>query len=143
MKRFFLISIIAVFLAACGDSSVDKALDQVDKALQKVEKNKGAMTESDWQNLNTELEAPLKVLSEAIESDKVGAVQKLKIVTVTAKWAAVIMEAGFNQIEIETGIDRENWGTELEKAAEELEKAAQELENASQDLENAADEAGE
>ena len=129
MKKIIIISIIAAIFAGCGGSSqVDKAVTQVEKALEKVEKNKGKMTESDWKALEKETEEPLKVIADALEENKIGIVAKMKVVALAAKWTAVVMEAGFSEIEKQTGIEREKWGDELEKAAKELEKAAHELE---------------
>ena len=118
-------------------------LSQVEKALAKVEKNKGKMTEEDWRNLEKEVEAPLKVISEALESDKVGIIGKMKILAVTAKWATVLAEAGLSELEKRTGVEREKWANELEKAATEfgsqIEQAAKEFESENgSDLEKAA-----
>jgi len=137
MKRIVIISIIAVFFVGCGggsSSNLDKSISQVEKALEKVEKNKGQMTVDDWNNLEKELEEPLKVISDALDSDKVGVMAKMKIVAVAAKWAAVLAEAGAKEIEKQTGITRENWGNELEKVVKELEKATDELEKATNEL---------
>ena len=135
MKRIIIVGIIAAIICAgCGgSSSVDKAISQVEKALEKVEKNKGNMTQSDWQSLEKEVEEPLQVIADALEKNKVGVMDKLKVVTLVAKWSAVVMEAGFTEIEKETGINRENLGAELEKAAKELEKAAEGIEKAAKD----------
>jgi len=131
MRKLIIISIIAAIFAGCGGtSSVDRAITQVEKALEKVEKNKGNMTEADWRSLEQEVEESLQVIANAIESNKVGMMERLKLMTLAAKWATVTMEVGLSEIEKQTGIDRENWGDELEKAAKEIEKAAQELEKA-------------
>lgn len=136
MKRLVVIgAIVAIFVGCGGSSSIDKAVGQIEKAIEKVEKNKGKMTENDWHNLEKEVEEPLKILADALEKDKVGAIQKLKLMTLTAKWATVVIAAGVTEIEKSTGINRENWETELEKAAQELEKAAQEIEKAAQGVE--------
>ena len=128
--------IVAICAACGGGSSVDQSISKVEKALKKVEKNKGKMTEADWRNLEKEIEEPLKVIADALESDKVGVVGKMKIIAVTAKWATVLAEAGLSELEKRTGIERENFGTELEKAAKELEKASKDIEkNAGGDLE--------
>ena len=144
MKKLIIMGIIVAICAACGGrSSVDKAISQVEKALEKVEKNKGKMTDDDWRALEKEVEAPLKVISEALDNDRVGIVGKVKIVAVTAKWATVLAEAGISELEKRTGIEREKWAGEIEKAAKEiggeLEKAAREIENseAGSDLEKA------
>ncbi len=113
-----------VFAGCVGKSEIDKALEQMDKVIAKVEKNKGNMTQADWQALEREAEAPLAVLNKAAEEDKIGPIQKLKIVTISAKWATILIDAGFSEIEKQTGIDRKDFGKELEKAAEELKKTA-------------------
>jgi len=138
MKRLVIFCIIVVIFAGCGgSSSIDKAISQVEKALENVEKNKGKMTENDWHNLEKEVEQPLLIIHNALESNKIGAIQKIKLITVTAKWAAVLMEAGLSEIEKITGTAIENWETELEKMAKELENFSQEFEKAANELENA------
>ena len=142
MKKLFIAGMIVAVCAACGGgSSLDQSISKVEKALEKVEKNKGKMTEADWHNLEKEVEEPLKVIAEALESDKVGLVGKMKIITVTAKWATVLAEAGLSELEKRTGIERENLGTELEKAAKEIEKnTGGDLEKLGAELEKAAKE---
>ncbi len=124
IRIVLLVIVVAVFaFAGCGGKSeIDKALEQMDKVIAKVEKNKGNMTQVDWQALEKEVEAPLAVLNKAAEEGKIGAIQKLKIVTISAKWATILMDAGLSEIEKQTGVDREDFGKELEKATEELEK---------------------
>jgi len=134
MKKLIVIGLIVAICTACGGgSSVDKAISQVEKALENVEKNKGKMTEDDWKNLEKEVEAPLKVISEALDNDKVGIVGKMKILAVSAKWATALTEAGVRELERRTGIERENLAGEIEKASKELsselEKVAKELED--------------
>ena len=142
MKKLIFAVIIVALCASCGGgSSVDSSISKVEKALEKVEKNKGKMTEADWRNLEKEVEEPLKVISEALEKDKVGLVGKMKIIAVTAKWATVLAEAGISELERKTGIERENFGKELEKAAKELEKnAGGDLEKLGKELEKAVKE---
>ena len=145
MKKLIIIGVIAAIFAGCGgSSSVDRAISQVEKALEKVEKNKGKMTETDWQNLEKEVEEPLQAIANALESNKVGAMERIKLVAVMAKWSTVVMEAGLAEIEKQTGIDRENWGSELENVSKELEKAFEgvdksELEKAAKELEKAVE----
>jgi hypothetical protein len=138
MKKFIISCIIVAVCTACGGgSSVDKAISQVEKAIVKVEKNKGKMIEEDCKNLEKEVEAPLKVISDALENDKVGVVGKMKILAVSAKWATVLATAGVKELEKQTGVAMEDWGKELEKAGKELEKngITEELEKAAKELE--------
>ena len=137
MKKLVIFCIVAAMFAACGGGSpVDKAISDMEKAFAKYEKNKGNLTADDWANLEKEVEEPLKVLNDAAESGKLGVMQQLKITAAIVKWAAVAMEAGFLEIEKETGINRENWGEELEKA---IKEATQEIEKAAEGIEKAAE----
>ena len=123
-----IIAIIVAICAGCGgSSSVDKAIKQVEKALEKVDKNKGKMTEADWKALEKEVEEPLRVLNKALVENKVSVMGRIKVMALVAKCATVMMEAGFTEIEKQTGVQRDNWGRELEKAAKEIEKATKEL----------------
>ena len=138
MRKFIIISIIAALIAGCGASQLDTAISKVEKAIEKVEKNKGNMTAEEWEALGKELEQPLQVIGEAIESDKVGTVKKLKLIALAGKWSTVLMTAGFKHLGKELGVDVENpedleqLGKEFEKFAneysEEINKAVEELE---------------
>ena len=87
------------------------------------------MTPEDWTALEKEVEAPLQIINNALENNQVGVMNTLKVITLVGKWAAVATEYGFSQLEKETGIDRENFGEELEKAAQELQKSMENLQN--------------
>ena len=127
MKRFIIISIIVVICTGCGgSSSLDKAISQVEKTLEKVEKNKGNMTQSDWETLGKEMEEPLQAISKSIEDNKIGMMERLKLTALVAQWSVVVMEAGLTEMEKQTGINRENLGDEIEKAVKELERIASE-----------------
>ena len=133
MKKIIIIGVIVAICAGCGGgSSLDKSVSQVEKALEKVEKNKGKMSEEDWKNLEKELEEPLQVIANALESDKVGVLAKVKIVALAARWTAALAEAGINEIEKQTGVSRDNWEAELDKVVKELEKVSSELEKAAE-----------
>jgi len=96
--KFIIMAVAIVFIAvSCGKaSSVDAALSQIEKAIDKVEKNKTSMTEADWEAFSEELEQPAKVLSEALESNQVGAMKKIKISAVMLRYAAIIGEAAMH-----------------------------------------------
>jgi len=141
LSSLMAIIIVAImFVAGCGgsSSSLNQAINQVEKALEKVEKNKGNMTEADWNNLEKEVEEPLRIIGEAFENNLFKMTDRIKVAALTAKWAAVVMEAGFLEMERQTGINREELGTEfgveLEKASEELQKAAEEIRRALQGI---------
>ena len=98
--KIIIVVMATVFVAvSCSkSSSVDTALSQIEKAMDKVEKNKTSMTEADWEALSEELEQPAKVLNDALENDQVGALKKLKISAVMLRYVAVISEAALNTV---------------------------------------------
>jgi hypothetical protein len=126
MKKIYIFLMIAgvIILASCGGSPVDKAMNQIDDAIAKVEKKKANMTEADWLAVQKEVEEPLKVIADALEKDKVGALKKIKILATTARWATVLAEAGMNEMEKKAA----EFGKELENANRELEKMQQQTE---------------
>ena len=98
--KIVIVVIATVFIAvSCGKgSSVDAALSQIEKAMDKVEKNKTSMTEADWKALSEELEQPAKILSEALENNQVGTMTKLKITAVMLRYTAIASEAALHTI---------------------------------------------
>jgi len=125
MKKIFILGIIAMIFAGCGGSPVDNAISQIQKSTEKLQNGKGKMTEADWKVLQKETEAPLKVIADALEAGKVGAMDRIKVMAVMAQWTAAVMNAGFS---------------EALKQTDELGKS---LENASKALENdSVDESG-
>jgi len=117
-KNLFVLGVLLMVLVGCGGSSLDSAIGQVEKSTEKLEKSKGKMTEADWQSLQKETEAPLKVIADALQAGKVGAMDKIKIMAVMAQWSAAVMNAGFSEVVKQTNM----FGTQLENAAKELEK---------------------
>ena len=126
MKKLIIIGIIVAICVGCGgaDSPVEKAIDQVEKMLEKVEKDKDNMTEADWENILNEMEEPLQILVEALETNKIGMMERVKVVTLVSQFTAVIAEAGLIEIGESAGIDSEDFINELENAAKELENQA-------------------
>ena len=136
--------IIAFTTASCGGnkgSSVDAALSQIEKAMEKVEKNKTSMTQADWDALNEELEGPAKILNEALESDQVGTMKKLQISTVMLRYAAVIGTAAMHTVTEQIGethlVDSLSVvGEKLQEAlgSDEMQEAMQEMQKAMEGL---------
>jgi len=138
MKTNFKIIIAAIIIAfavvSCGNkgSSIDAALSQIEKAMDKVEKNKASMTEADWQALSDELEAPVKILNEALESDQVSTLKKLKISAAVLRCATVASEAALytltDSLSVVADELQEVFGSdEMKQAMQEFHKAAEEL----------------
>jgi len=144
MKSIFRISVLAIAImfaaVSCGSgNSVDSALSQIEKAMEKVEKNKTSMTEADWTALEKELEQPLQVLQEAMESNNVSWAKKMKISATMLRYTTVLTEAALNTAAKESGLAvdsissiskqvQEAMGSdEMKEAMQELQKAAEEL----------------
>ena len=118
MKKIFILGIIAMIFAGCGGgSSVSNAISQVEKSTEKLENSKGKMTDADWQALQKETEAPMKVIADALQAGKVGTMDRLKIIAVMARWSAAVMNAGFNEVAKQT----DDLGKSLENVSKELE----------------------
>ncbi|MDR1746426.1 MAG: hypothetical protein LBR49_04060 [Tannerella sp.] len=107
-KRVFISVFVGIVAIAClagcgGKNSVDGSIDKIESAIKKIEKNKTSMTEADWKQVNEELEEPCRVLKEALDSDRVGALKKLRITGVMIKFAAIAGEAGLHTAADELG----------------------------------------
>lgn len=135
MKKIITLLIYATtvaLLAACGGSgsSIDSALSQMEKAMEKVEKNKTSMTEADWRALNEELEEPSRILTEALENNDVGAMKKLKISAVVLRYAAVAGEAAFHTATDSLKNMMGDFPLQETLETDEMQQAIQELEKA-------------
>ena len=141
MKTNFKIIIAVIAMAlitvSCGKgSSIDAALSQIEKAMDKVEKNKTSMTEADWEALHEELEQSAKVLAEALESNQVGVVKKAKISMVMMRYVAVIGEAAMHTMKdaLQEQIEEAGDNAELKELLEsdELKQAMEALQTLGQ-----------
>jgi len=124
-KNLFVLGVLLMVLVGCGGSSLDNAISQVEKSTEKLTNSKGKMTEADWQSLQKETEAPLKVIADALQAGKVGAMDKIKIMAVMAQWSAAVMNAGFSEVAKQT----DELGKSLENASKELEKVSSNLDS--------------
>jgi 16S rRNA U1498 N3-methylase RsmE len=118
MKKLVIIFCIAVMCAACGSSPVDSSIRQVEKALERVEKNKDTMTKADWEALGKEIEEPLTVINAALEGDQIGVVGEVKVVMLVTKITTLMAEAGVQMLEQETGVKSEELMDAIKEAAE-------------------------
>jgi len=142
MKTNFKVIIAAIIVAfavvSCGNkgSSVDAALSRVEKAMDKVEKNKKSMTEADWQALSEDLEEHVNVLADAFESDKVSTLKKLKISAALLRHAAVLSEAAFYTLTDSLSVVADEWQDELKEVfdSDEMKQAIQEMQKAAEEL---------
>ena len=148
MKNFKIIIVaiaIAFVAVSCGKgSSVDAALSQIEKAMDKVEKNKTSMTEADWEALSADLEQPAKVLNDALESDQVSGLKKIKIAAVMVRYMAVAGEAALHTVtdELKLKMGESNDLLESIPAASELQEIikSDELNESVQEIQKALEE---
>jgi len=147
MKTNFKIIIAAIAIVftavSCGSgSSVDAALAQIEKTMDKVEKNKTSMTEADWKALGQELEQPLHTLNEALENDKVSALKKLKISATMLRYVAVAGEAALRTVadSLKLQMDETHFGDSISIAVDKLHEAfdSEEMKQAMEELQKAA-----
>ena len=145
--KLIIMAVAIVFVAvSCGKgSSVDAALSQIEKTMDKVEKNKTSMTEADWKALSEELEQPIKILDDALESNQIGAIKKIKISAVMLRYMTVVGEAAIHTVTDSLKVKLEEThlvdsisavsnklqevfeSDEIKRAMQELQKAAGEL----------------
>ncbi len=117
MKNLVIFVSVSLLVAACGASPVDSAIKQVEKALERVEKNKDTMTRADWEALDKELTPPLEVINTALENDEIGVVGKVKVVMLVAKVTTVMAEQGMKTLESEAGLKEGELMDALKQAA--------------------------
>jgi len=134
--RIIILAIAIMFVAvSCGGgNSVDAALAQIEKAMEKVEKNKTSMTEADWLALSEEIEQPLQVLNAALENNNVSGLKKIKISAVVLRYAALASEAAFHTVIQETNLVDSISKMQEIIGSEEMKEAMQELQKASEEL---------
>ena len=129
----FTVMMMAISCGGGGNSSVNAAISQMEKAIDRVEKNKTAMTEADWKALEAELKEPAAILEAALENNSVGMMEKLKITAVSLRYMTVLSEAALNTVNDSLSVINEQLqeqlnSDEMKEALKELEKGAKELE---------------
>jgi len=128
--------VVMMMAASCGgggNAAINTAISQMEKAIDRVEKNKGSMTEADWKALEKELEEPAAILEAALENNSVSTMEKLKITAVSIRYMAVLSEAALKTVNDSLSIYSEQIkeqlnSDEMKDALKELEKGAKEME---------------
>lgn len=84
-----LFALAAAAFVACGDKSEGKtALREMEKIVEKAEKDKDNLTADEWKELAASFEENEKIANEAIENKKIGVAGRMKFIALTARWAA-------------------------------------------------------
>ncbi len=76
-------------LTSCGRNEGEKALAEMEKIVEKAEKSKNELTADEWKELVVSFEEYEKVANEAAANGKLGVVDRVKLVALTARWATV------------------------------------------------------
>ena len=149
IAAFALLAVMTMAISCGGgSSSVDAALSQMEKAMDKVEENKTSMTEADWKALAAELEQPAKILEEAVESNSLGAMARLRITAAMMRYVAILSEAALHTVTDSLNVHMEEFNEKMEEmnlsdslsiVGDQLKEAlnSEELKNAVQELQNA------
>ena len=149
VAAFVLLAVMTMALSCGGgSSSVDTALSQMEKAMEKVEKNKTSMTEADWKALEADLEQPAKILEEAMEGNSIGAMARLRIAAAMMRYVALLSEAALHTVtdslnvhmeELNEKMEEINLADSLSIVGDQLKDAlnSEELKNAIEELQNA------
>jgi|GEM_PF-1773217 hypothetical protein len=128
--------VVMMMAASCGgggNAAINTAISQMEKVIDRVEKNKGSMTEADWKALEKELEEPAAILEAALENNSVSTMEKLKITAISIRYMAVLSEAALKTVNDSLSIFNEQIkeqlnSDEMKDALKELEKGAKEME---------------
>lgn len=106
MKKtiYLLISIFALtLLVSCGQNEAKQALQEMEKIVEKAEKEKDNLSKEEWKELAIEFAEYAKIANKGAEEKKLDTKDKVKIATLSARFAAVsvnpISEMGENLLE--------------------------------------------
>jgi len=91
MKKIVCVLLFAftiTVLFSCGRNEGEKALAEMEKIVEKAEKGKNELTADEWKELAASFEEQEKVANEAAANGKLGVVDRMKLVALTARWAA-------------------------------------------------------
>ena len=120
--------------SSSGSASVDAALAQIEKVMDKVEKSKTSMNQADWQAFSDELEKPVKLLTDALDNDKIGTIKKLKISAVMLRYAVIASEAAVHTFSDSLQIKLEDKSLQEILSTDEMKEALQDAQKASEEL---------
>lgn len=85
--RLLLLAFVVATLTSCGQSEGKKALLEMERIVEKAEKDKDKLTANEWEELSAAFEENEKVANEAAETGKLGIASRIKILTLTTRWA--------------------------------------------------------
>lgn len=92
MKKiiYLLVTVLAIsLLVSCGQNEAKQALREMEKIVEKAEKEKNNLSKEEWKELAVEFAEYAKIANKGAEENKLGTKDKVKIATLSARFAAV------------------------------------------------------
>lgn len=124
MKRtiyVLLLALAATALISCsGRSEGKEALREMEKVVEKAEKNRDKLTPEEWKALAVEFEQCEKKVEEAIKNKKIGATGQIKSIALTTRWATAYGPVMLPEMISDLSEPLKNMGTELEKMVDSM-----------------------
>ena len=75
-------------IVSCGGQNEGKtALREMEKIVERAEKDKDSLTDEEWKELAVSFEANEKIASQAAEENKLGVAGNMKLIALIARWA--------------------------------------------------------
>ena len=96
--RLLLLAFAAATLTSCGQNEGKKALLEMERIVEKAEKNKEHLTAHEWEELTASFEENEKVAHEAAETGELSIASKMKYLTLSARWAAARGPSALHEI---------------------------------------------
>ncbi len=106
---------LSTIVSCGGQNEGKKALREMEKIVEKAEKDKEKLTPEEWKALALEFEQYEKTVNEAIENNKIGAVGQMKCLTLTTRWATVYGPEMLQEMIPDLSEPLKNKGDELEQ----------------------------
>ncbi len=81
-------------ISSCSKSKADMVVDGFEELVEEVEKKKGSLTVDEWNEMQEEFNSRFEELGiETIDEKEFSTMQKLKILALTARWTAAMVES--------------------------------------------------
>lgn len=110
-------------IVSCGGQNEGKtALREMEKIVEKAEKDKDKLTAEEWKELAVEFEKNEKIASEAADNDKLGIAGNMKLLGLTARWATAYGPRMMQDMLPNLSEPLENLGSDLQKLMDALQE---------------------
>lgn len=118
-----LLTFAVTSIVSCGGKNEGKtALREMEKIVEKAEKDKDKLTAEEWKELAVEFEKNEKIASEAADNDKLGIAGNMKLLSLTARWATAYGPRMMQDMLPNLSEPLENLGSDLQKLMDALQE---------------------